>query len=83
MIVPHNDREGQVHAVKVAYSVQGVAKGVRVLELSGLPEGGGDISDWLDQGHTAQDLMELARNAPEWEPPPPGENRHIGRQRGH
>ena len=69
MIVPHNDREGQVHAVKVAYSVQGVAKSVRVLELSGLPEGGGDISDWLDQGHTAQELMELARNAPEWETP--------------
>ena len=33
VIVPHNDREGQVHAVKVAYSVQGVAKSVRVLDL--------------------------------------------------
>jgi hypothetical protein len=60
--------EGRNHAEKVAYGVQSIARSVRVLELAGLPEKN-DISDWQDQGHTAQELMELARIAPEWEPP--------------
>jgi len=66
VIVPDNDREGQEHAVKVAYSVQGVAKSVRVLELSGLPPKG-DVSDWLDAGGTAEELVELVSNLSAWE----------------
>ncbi|MDP6526626.1 MAG: DUF927 domain-containing protein, partial [Kiritimatiellia bacterium] len=75
--VPDNDRTGREDAVKVAYSVQGVAKSVRVLELAGLPDQG-DVSDWLGQGHTIDELVDLARKAPEWEPSPPGENRQGG-----
>ncbi|HIC14564.1 MAG TPA: DUF3987 domain-containing protein, partial [Gemmatimonadetes bacterium] len=55
-----------MHAVKVAYSVQGVAKSVRVLELSGLPPKG-DVSDWLDAGGTAEELVELVSNLSAWE----------------
>ena len=57
VVLPDNDGEGRSHAEKVAYSVQSIARSVRVVELSGLPEGGGDVSDWLDQGHTDQELM--------------------------
>ena len=38
------------------------------MELAGLPDHG-DVSDWLEQGHTADELMDLARKVPEWEPP--------------
>ena len=50
VVLPDNDGEGRSHAEKVAYTVQSIARSVRVVELLGLPEGGGDISDWLDQG---------------------------------
>jgi hypothetical protein len=40
---------------------------VKVLELPGLPEKG-DISDWLAAGGTREELLELAAEAPEWEP---------------
>ena len=38
-----------------------------MLELSDLPAKG-DISDWLDQGHTVQELIDIARATPQWEP---------------
>ena len=34
-----------------------------------LPENGGDISDWLDLGNTAESILELAADALEWTPP--------------
>ena len=68
VIVPDNDKDGAEHVPEVAYSAHGATKSVRVLELAGLPDHG-DVSDWLEQGHTADELMDLARKAPEWEPP--------------
>ena len=68
VIIPDNDKEGTGHAPKVAYSVHSGAKSVGLLELSGLPEDGGDVSDWLNAGGTAQELMDLARKVPEWKP---------------
>ena len=67
VIVPDNDKDGAEHVPEVAYSAHGATKSVRVLELAGLPDHG-DVSDWLEQGHTADELMDLARRAPEWEP---------------
>ena len=55
-------------ASSLAQCLTGVANSVRLLDLPGLPEKG-DISDWLDQGHTAEELVSLARQVPEWEPP--------------
>jgi hypothetical protein len=55
VVIPDNDRAGSEHADAVVKSVIGVAASVRRLVLDGLPEKG-DVSDWLDLGHTATAL---------------------------
>lgn len=66
-ILPDNDPVGLKHAESVARALTGVAAGVRVVKFDGVPEKG-DISDWLDQGHTAGDLLKLSETAAEWKP---------------
>lgn len=68
VIVPDNDRPGREHAQRVAQSLAGKARSVRLVELPDLPEKG-DTSDWLDAGGTADRLRELAAATPEWTPP--------------
>ena len=58
VILPDNDNAGREHAKKVAKSLDGIARSVLVLELPGLPQKG-DVSDWLDQGHSVAELKEL------------------------
>ena len=67
VMLPDNDDSGLAHAENVARSLHGVARSVKVLELRNLPEKG-DVSDWLDSGHTAEELQALADAAPEWQP---------------
>jgi len=67
VVLPDNDKDGSDHAAAVAFSLQGLAKSVKVLGLPGLPEKG-DSTDWLDQGHQVEELIELASAAVEWEP---------------
>jgi len=67
VVVPDNDKAGSDHATAVAVSLQGQAKSLKVLELPGLPEKG-DTTDWLDQGHQVEELIELASAAAELEP---------------
>ncbi len=67
VILPDNDEPGRKHAQQAAKSLYGKAASVKVLELPGLPEKG-DISDWLAAGGTREELLELAAEAPEWEP---------------
>lgn len=55
VVVPDNDKPGREHADAVVKSLLGVANYVKLLVLDGLPEKG-DVSDWLDAGHTAFDL---------------------------
>jgi hypothetical protein len=62
VIVPDNDEPGRKHATAVAAALFTVAESVAVLELPGLPAKG-DLSDWLDAGHTIDELVELARAA--------------------
>ena len=69
VILPDNDAPGRAHAEDVAKALQGIAAGVKVLELPGLPEKG-DVSDWLAAGGTAEELLRLAAEAPEWKPQP-------------
>ncbi len=64
VIIPDNDDSGRKHASQVAGRLQGVAATVKIVRLGGLPEKG-DVSDWLDAGHTADDLGVLAAEAPE------------------
>jgi putative DNA primase/helicase len=55
VIIPDNDPPGKDHGRKVSNSIAPFAKSVRVLEL---PEGK-DLSDWIELGHTAEELQEL------------------------
>lgn len=78
VILPDNDPPGREHAQLVARALDGRAKSVRVVELSGLPEKG-DVSDWLAAGHTVEELRELVDRTPEYagperiEPPSDGD----------
>jgi putative DNA primase/helicase len=67
VVLRDNDEAGSQHREQVARSLHGVAVEVRMLELPGLPEKG-DVSDWLDAGGTAEELLTLAASAPLWEP---------------
>jgi len=75
VILPDNDEPGRKHAQQAAKSLYGKAASVKVLELPGLPEKG-DISDWLAAGGTREELLELAAEAPEWEPKQKKEKRN-------
>jgi hypothetical protein len=63
IVIPDKDPVGREHAADVVQSVFAKAASVKVLELPGLPEKG-DVSDWLDAGGTAEELLRLAEAAP-------------------
>jgi hypothetical protein len=67
VILPDNDEPGRKHADKVARSLQGKAKSIKVVDLPGLPEKG-DVSDWLAAGGTKEELLRMVAEAPEWGP---------------
>jgi len=66
-ILPDNDQDGRDHAQLVARSLIEKARCVRVVELSGLAPKG-DVSDWLNDGHTADELLALIEKATDWVP---------------
>ena len=76
VILQDNDKAGRDHTDAVARSLSGIAASVKVLLLPGLPEKG-DVSDWLDDNGTVEDLERLAREAQEYRqklpPAPDGE----------
>lgn len=67
VILPDNDEAGRRHANTIANSIYGKAASVRILELQNLPEKG-DVSDWLNLGHTAEELQQVAKNTALWTP---------------
>lgn len=67
ILLPHNDEQGRAHMRHVAAQLAGKVGEVRWLELAGLPDKG-DVSDWLNAGHTVDELERLANEAQE--PPP-------------
>ncbi|HYP28540.1 MAG TPA: hypothetical protein VE262_17645 [Blastocatellia bacterium] len=66
IILPDNDKPGQDHAERVAYSLVGIASSIKIIKLPGLLAKG-DVFDWLDYGHTPEDLLELVETVPVWE----------------
>ena len=58
VILADNDDEGRKHADKKAALTAPVALSVRVAHFKDLPNKG-DVSDWIDAGHTADDLRAL------------------------
>jgi hypothetical protein len=67
VLLQDNDDSGRKHIRRVGTALTGAATSVRASLLPDLPEKG-DVSDWLDAGHTADELRALAAIAPEWSP---------------
>jgi 5S rRNA maturation endonuclease (ribonuclease M5) len=59
VIIGDNDQPGRAHAQAVAKALKDKAASVKILELAGLSDHG-DVSDWLDAGHTVDELLSLA-----------------------
>ena len=65
VIIPDNDLPGIKHSEQIARSCQGKARSIRILKL-----GAKDVSDWLTEGGTREQLEKLASDSPEWKPQP-------------
>src|SRR5215475_2591462 len=69
VVLNDNDKPGRDHAVDVCVASANTARSLRKLALiddwPAMPEGG-DITDWMNQGGTANELLELINNAPMW-----------------
>jgi hypothetical protein len=76
VILPDNDPAGLYHAESIANQSLGIAKRVRMLDLAlhwpAIPKGG-DVSDYLDAGHSREQLDALIAQAREWKPGPAAE----------
>jgi hypothetical protein len=68
-ILEDNDDAGRKKALEAAKLLHPVANSVKIIRLPGLGEGG-DVSDWLDAGHTRRDLEDVCYSTPDWEPEP-------------
>jgi putative DNA primase/helicase len=69
VILPDNDEPGRNHADLVAASLKGVAASVAILMLPDLPDKG-DVSDWLNKGHTPGELRDFIKAVPLPDPQP-------------
>ena len=65
VILPDNDDAGRAHEAKAAESLAGKAASIRAVALPDLPDGG-DVSDWLDAGGTADELRKIVSETPEF-----------------
>ena len=73
-LLPDNDEVGRAFMAAVARALAGVARSVRTVVLPGLGDKG-DVSDWLNAGHGVDQLFEIYRDTPPYEPirePPVG-----------
>ncbi|KUR74796.1 AAA family ATPase [Novosphingobium sp. Fuku2-ISO-50] len=66
-IVPDNDEAGTEHALQIAQALRGHSSDLRLVEL-GLADRKADISDWLDGGGTAGQLLAIVAEAQQWRP---------------
>ncbi|WP_067936864.1 phage/plasmid primase, P4 family [Alicyclobacillus kakegawensis] len=69
IILPDNDEPGRKHAEQVAHILSQVAKQIRLVNLPDLPPKG-YVTDWLEAGHSVDDLLDIIRQAPDWQPTP-------------
>ncbi len=60
---PDNDPPGEAHVLAVARSCFRAGLAVKIVHLPGLPPKG-DVSAWLDAGHTKEELLALVESAP-------------------
>jgi len=69
VIVPDNDETGRQFANSVAKRAHPKVDQVRRLELSEVPKGG-DVTDYLENGHSVEELQDRASETEPFEPPP-------------
>ncbi len=67
VVLPDHDEPGRQHAEQVAASCHAAGLKVKIVTLPGLPAKG-DVSDYLDAGHTKAELIALVKAAPLYEP---------------
>jgi hypothetical protein len=74
VILPDHDEAGRAHAAKVATSLQGTARSVRMVDFTATgpddPALGFDVSDFVDDGGDAAALRALAERTERWQPSP-------------
>jgi putative DNA primase/helicase len=63
VILSDNDPPGEAHSLQVARSCDDAGLFVRRILLPDLPPKG-DVSDWLNAGHTKQELLDIINAAP-------------------
>ena len=61
-VLEDNDQAGRDHAADVVSKLDGIAADVVALKLPGLPQKG-DVSDWLNNGGSAFQLLQIAEGA--------------------
>jgi hypothetical protein len=76
VILQHNDEAGATKALAAAQALHGYAKSVRIVLLPGLPAGGGDLTNWLEDTaalprHNGDLLIKLCLQIPPWTPDDP------------
>jgi hypothetical protein len=75
IVIPDHDEAGYAHADATCQLSLGIAKRVRILKLAehwpDIPKGG-DVSDYLDAGHTREQLDALIEQAPDYGQPASG-----------
>jgi putative DNA primase/helicase len=68
VILPDNDDPGRDHAAHIAASCSAAGLTVKVVTLPDLPAAG-DVSDWLDAGHTKGELAAIVQQTPVYATP--------------
>lgn len=63
VVLPDNDPPGTAHGRDVARSCAAAGLAVKLIPLPDLPPKG-DISDWLNAGHTKDELLAIVQSAP-------------------
>ncbi len=63
VIIPDNDEVGKKHAEAVAEKLLKKAKSIKIVELPDLEEHG-DVTDWLENGGTKEQLLQLVKQTP-------------------
>ena len=66
-IIPDNDEPGEAHALDVARKLHKAANSIWILRLPDLPPKG-DVSDWLENGGTKEQLADIFSDMTTWEP---------------
>lgn len=71
VLLPDNDEPGRAHMANIASQMQGKVSEIIMLDLGlRFPDlkAGGDVSDWLNEGHSVEELLELVSRCEPWAP---------------